>query len=214
VYIPNQFREERRPVLIGAMRAIQLACLVTPGPEGIDITHLPVLIREEGDALTLEGHMARPNPHWRALAEPRNSVAVFQGPQAYISPGWYETKRETGKVVPTWNYVSVHAHGLAEMVDDPAWVMRHLNDLSMHNEAGRAHPWAVSDAPADYIEGLRRVIVGVRLNVERLEGSWKMIQHRPEGDRLGTIAGLENESDAASHAVADLMRRLEAERSA
>lgn len=212
MYIPNQFREERRPVLIAAMRAIQLGCLMTPGPEGIEVTHLPLLIREEGETITLEGHMARPNPHWRVLAEPRSSVAVFQGPQAYISPGWYETKRASGKVVPTWNYVSVHAHGTAEMVEDPAWVMRHLNDLTTQNEAGREHPWAVSDAPADYIEGLRRVIVGVRLHVERLEGAWKMMQHKPERDRLGSIAGLEGESDAASRAVADIMRRLEAER--
>lgn len=206
MYIPRQFREERLDILAAAMREIGLAALVTGGSD-LQISHVPMVLKE-GDPWVLETHVARPNPHWQRAAGP--TVAIFQGPQSYISPSWYATKREHGRVVPTWNYIAVHAHGTLEVVDDKAWLLAHLDDLTRENEAGRAAPWHVADAPAEFIRGLTRAIVGLRMRVDRTEGAWKLIQHRSEGDRLGTIAGLETE--AGGGGVADAMRTLETAR--
>jgi transcriptional regulator len=130
MYVPRQFREERPEILARAVRDIQLAALVTPGPEELHVTHLPMVLKEGGDgAWTLESHVARPNPHWRTAGAGAASVAIFQGPQSYVSPSWYATKREHGKVVPTWNYIAVHAHGMLEAVEDQAWLLAHLETL-------------------------------------------------------------------------------------
>ncbi len=211
MYVPRQFREERPDVLAHAMRGIQFAALVTPGPEGLQVSHVPMVLKETRDGVwTLETHVARSNPHWTLAASRAASVAVFQGPQSYVSPSWYATKREHGKVVPTWNYIAVHAHGQLEAVEDPAWLLAHLDDLTRANEAGREHPWEVSDAPADFVQGLTRAIGGLRLPVARVEGACKMSQHRSEGDRVGAIGGLEE--DPHGGAVAEVMRKLEAAR--
>ncbi len=210
MYVPVQFRETRSDVLAGAVRDIQLATLVTLHEGAYHASHVPMVLKDDGGALTLETHVARGNPHWSAVdAASLVSLAVFQGPQAYVSPSWYETKREHGKVVPTWNYIAVHAHGPLERVADDAWLLAHLDDLTLANEAGRAHPWSVADAPAGFIDNLARAIVGLRLRVTRLEGSWKMIQHRSEGDRHGTMAGLAASPRAGDRAVADVMATLE-----
>jgi transcriptional regulator len=129
-----------------------------------------------------------------------------------VSPSWYETKRQHGKVVPTWNYVVVHAHGTLEVVEDRDWLLAHLGDLVAANEGRREQPWAITDAPAEFIDGMTRAIVGLRLTVERLEGKWKMIQNRSEADRLGTLAGLSASADPKDRAVAAIMRGLEIER--
>lgn len=213
MYVRKQFREERPEVLARAIREIQLAALVTPGgPEGgLQISHVPMVLKESADgARTLEFHVARPNPHWRLAGTGAPSAAIFQGPQAYISPSWYATKREHGKVVPTWNYIAVHAHGVLELVEDEAWLLAHIGELTAANEAGRDHPWAVSDAPADYVQGMTRAIVGLRLGVARFEATWKMAQHRSEDDRLGAIAGLD--AEPRGRAVAAVMRALETAR--
>lgn len=211
MYVPRQFREERRDVLARAVRSIQLATLVTPSADGLQVSHVPTVLKEAEDGgWTLSSHVARPNPHWTLAEDSVASVAVFQGPQAYVSPSWYATKREHGKVVPTWNYIAVHAHGALEAVEDQAWLLDHLNDLTNANEAGREHPWEVADAPADYVQGLTRAIVGLRLSVSMVEGAWKMIQHRSQGDRLGTICGLE--ADPHGQEVVEIMRTLEAAR--
>jgi transcriptional regulator len=150
----------------------------------------------------------RANEHWKALGSKAASLAVFQGPQTYISPSWYETKQH-GKVVPTWNYVVVHAHGPLEIVEDRDWLLAHLEDLVTANESRREQPWAISDAPTDFIDGMTRAIVGLRLTVDRLEGKWKMIQNRSEADRSGTLFGLSASADARDQAVAAIMRALE-----
>ena len=211
MYVPKQFREERPEILARAIRDIGLAALATTVADELQVSHVPMVLKEDaGGAWTLETHVARPNPHWQRPGGA--TVAIFQGPQSYVSPSWYPTKREHGRVVPTWNYIAVHAHGALEVVDDETWLLAHLDDLTRENEAGRAHPWNVSDAPAEFIRGLTRAIVGLRLPVRRAEGAWKMIQHRSEGDRLGTIAGLETEP--AGREVARTMRELEALRRA
>ena len=212
MYVPTQFREHRPEVLAEAVRSIQLAALITGTAEGYHASHVPMVLKDKNGAWVLESHVARPNTHWTVC--PRASLAVFQGPQAYVSPSWYATKREHGKVVPTWNYIAVHAHGTLEVVDDRDWLLAHLDDLTTANEGQREHPWALSDAPPEFIHNLTRAIVGLRLRVERLEGSWKMIQHRSEGDRRGAMAGLAASARPDDHEVADVMRGLEASRAA
>ena len=207
MYVPKQFREERPEILAGAIRDIGFAALATGGADDLQVSHVPMMLKE-GDAWVLETHVARPNPHWERAQRP--TVAIFQGPQSYISPSWYATKREHGKVLPTWNYIAVHVHGTLEVVDDEGWLLAHLNDLTRENEETREAPWKVSDAPAEFIRGLTRAIVGLRLRVTRAEGAWKMTQHRSENDRLGTIAGLE--AEAGGQDVARAMRDLEAAR--
>jgi transcriptional regulator len=209
MYNPVHYREERPDVLSAAIRDIKFAVLVTPAQDGIKVTHLPLVLKGEGDALRLEGHVARPNDHWAVLDRPLPSVAIFQGPHAYVSPSFYEAKREHGKVVPTWNYVTVHAHGTLERVDDPNALLAHLNDLTDLNEAGRQEPWAVSDAPDTYVAQMMRAIVGLSFKVERLEGKWKMSQNRPAADRLGTIAGLAGSPKPGDLEVAEAMRAIE-----
>ena len=211
MYVPRQFREERREILAGAIREIGLAALTTAGAEDLRVSHVPVVLKEDAEgAWTLETHVARLNPHWQCAGA--RTVAIFQGPQSYVSPSWYATKREHGRVVPTWNYIAVHAHGTLEVIDEEAWLLAHLDDLTRENEVGRPHPWAVSDAPEDFVRGLTRAIVGLRMRVQRAEGAWKMIQHRSQGDRLGTIAGLE--AEPGGKGVAQTMRALEVGRRA
>lgn len=189
MYRPDAFAENRRDVLLSAIADIQLAALVTPTAEGLHVTHVPMVTRADSDGIVLETHVARANPHWSAQPT-APSVAIFQGPQSYVSPSWYPSKQDHGKVVPTWVYIAVHAHGALEVRQDEPWLRRHLDALTDANEAGRPAPWQVSDAPEPFIGALSRGIVGLRLIVDRLEGSWKINQHKSEADRQGTEAGL------------------------
>lgn len=208
MYVPTQFVERRPEILIGAIREVQLAVLVTASSDDYHATHIPMIMKETDGTRVLEGHVARQNPHWEALvSDPKASIAIFQGPHAYVTPSWYETKQLHGKVVPTWNYIAVHAHGVLEAIEDPAWLRGHLEELTGTNESHRDQPWALDDAPGDFITNLTRAIVGLRLNIDRLEGSWKLIQHRSEGDIQGTIAGLSASRIPAENAVADAMRK-------
>jgi transcriptional regulator len=209
VYLPKHFAEERIEVLHEAIRRTELATLVTMGANGLFATHLPVLLDPSaGPFGTLYGHIARANPQWRDLASDTQALAIFLGPHTYISPRWYATKRETGRVVPTWNYLAVHAYGTVRTFDDPDQLRRHVEQLTDHHEGKRPDPWRVSDAPPDYVDGLLKGIVGLEFPIERIEGKWKMSQNRPEVDSLGTIAGLEAAGQPAARAVADIMRDL------
>jgi transcriptional regulator len=212
LYIPQHFEEKRPDVLARAIRGIQFALLVTALDGDYLATHLPMVLKYADGAFTLEAHVARANEHWKALGGKPVSLAVFQGAQTYVSPSWYETKRQHGKVVPTWNYVVVHAHGPLQIVEDRDWLLAHLEDLVSANESRREQPWAISDAPAEFIHGMTRAIVGLRLTVDRLEGKWKMIQNRSEADRLGTSAGLSASADPEDRAVGAVMRAVETER--
>jgi transcriptional regulator len=210
MYVPKQFQEHRTDILIDAVRTIQLACVVTHNAGAYHATHVPMFVRSDNEGFALlEAHVARGNPHWEALAQPAHSIAIFQGPQAYVSPGWYASKQEHGKVVPTWNYIAVHAEGPLEAVGEDDWLASHLDDLTTANEADRPHPWAVSDAPDDYIAGMRRGIVGIRMRVNRLQGAWKMIQHRSAADRAGVARGMEASGLTGAECVASVMRSLE-----
>ena len=212
MYAPKQFREERRDVLLSAIASICFAALIVPAGEELQAAHLPMIAREEGDWVVVDGHVARGNPLWRAVGDGAPALAIFQGPQAYIHPGWLPSKRETGRAVPTWNYVAVHAHGRLSVHDSHDWLVRHVDALTTATEAGRDEPWAVADAPEGYIDQLARGIVGVSLHVERLEGAWKLAQHHPETNRLGMIDGLSAVAGAGAAAVAAAMRDLERKR--
>ncbi len=213
MYTPTQFREDRPEVLAATVHDIRFATLVTATADGYHASHLPMVLKREEGGYVLEAHVASPNPHWEVFRSgPLPSLAIFQGPQAYVSPSWYETKRQHGRVVPTWNYIAVHAHGPMSIVEDRTWLLSHLEELTDANEGSREHPWAVSDAPADFIGNLVGAIVGLRLQVARFEGSWKLIQHRSEGDRQGAAAGLCASPRVGDQAVGRIMRDLEAAR--
>ena len=208
MYLPNSFAERDLPALFAFMEAHPLATLVTSTPTGLFGTHLPlVLHRDAGTMGTLFGHVARANPHSRSSSDGGvEALVIFTGPDAYITPEWYATKQETGRVVPTWNYVAVHAYATLHLHDDPSFLRPHLEALTRRHEGNRPKPWQVNDAPADYLEQQLKAIVGVELKIDRLEGKWKMSQNRVAADIDGVIHGL-SESDAArDRTVAEIVR--------
>lgn len=208
MYTPHSFAEHDLPTLHAFMEAHPLAAVVTHSPaDGVAATHLPlVLDRSAGPHGTLFGHFARANPHARCVADgPVAALIVFTGANAYISPTWYSTKEETGEVVPTWNYVAVHAHGTLRLHNDPSLLRAHLEMLTRRHESDRAHPWHVSDAPADYIAQQMKAIVGVALQIDRLEGKWKMSQNRPAADIAGVIHGLGASTASGDQSVAAIV---------
>ena len=191
MYLPPVFREESVDVLHALMRAHPLATLVTVGSEGIVANHIPMLVDAEPAPFgTLLGHVARANPVWRDFSTEVQTLAIFSGPEHYISPSWYPSKEEHGRVVPTWNYVAVHAYGRLEIHEDPEWLRSLVTRLTETHEAAFEQPWAVADAPADYVDGLLKAIVGIELRIERIDGKWKMGQNRSVEDRRGAVAGL------------------------
>jgi transcriptional regulator len=202
VYIRAQHHFHHPDDLPGLIEAHALGTWVQPATEGLQINHVPfVLDRAHGPQGTLVGHVARANPVWQALEAGAPSVVVFHGPQAYITPGWYPGKAAHGKVVPTWNYAVVHAHGVARAVHDTDWKRAMLERLSQAHEAAQPQPWQVSDAPADYIDRMLRAIVGIELPIDRLEGKLKASQDEDLPDRLGTVAGLQRSENPASRTM-------------
>jgi len=205
MYIPPAFREEDPVALHATIRAARLANLVTAAAEGLMATPLPLYLdAEEGDQGVLYGHLAKANPQWKA-APLGEAMAIFTGPDAYVTPSWYATKRETGKVVPTWNYVAVHVYGPVEFFEDADRLLKVVTRLTERQEQGRAEPWAVSDAPEAFVRAQLRGIVGLRLPIARLEGKRKMSQNRSAEDRAGVRQGLAASEDAADRAVAALI---------
>jgi transcriptional regulator len=206
MYLPPLFREDRLDVQHALIRAHPLGLLVTNGPGGLLANPIPfVLDQEPGPLGTLRGHLARGNPQWRDLDPEQEALVVFQGVERYITPSWYETKRETGKVVPTWNYAVVQARGRVRVVGDEAWLARQIVALTEAQEAERERPWAVTDAPPSFIGHQLKGIVGVEIEIARIEGKWKVSQNRPEADRAGVVDGLTEDGDEASLAMAELV---------
>jgi transcriptional regulator len=188
------------------MRAYPFACVITPGDDGVGVSHIPLHFDKSlGDRGVLRGHVARANPHWRDLSEGKPTLAIFNGPQAYITPQWYPSKAEHARVVPTWNYAVVHAHGTLRAVTDRAWLLANVTELTDAHEAAFTRRWAVSDAPDDYIDKMLAAIIGVELTITRLEGKFKLGQNRAEPDRQGAINGLAG-SGPANASLAALMR--------
>lgn len=191
MYIPKHFDEPRVDVLHELIGARPLSTLVTLTSGGLNANHIPLHLTKDPAPLgTLRGHVARANPMWSDLAKGVEVLAIFHGPDAYVTPSWYPTKAETGKVVPTWNYVVVHAYGPLRVIDDASWVRAQLEALTAHSEAAFAEPWHVTDAPRDFIDQLVGAIVGIEIVISRLSGKWKTSQNQPPQNQAGVIQGL------------------------
>jgi transcriptional regulator len=208
MYLPKHFEEADRGVLHGLIRAHPLGTWVTVHEGELLANHVPFLLdATRGEHGTLVGHVARANPVWRSFSASVPSVVVFQGIDAYVTPSWYPSKRQHGKVVPTWNYAVVHAHGLPRAIEDRAWLLDLVTRLTDANEAAMAVPWKVTDAPPDFVDRQLEAIVGIEIPIARLTGKWKVSQNRLATDRLGVVAGLLARSDATGDEMAALVKR-------
>jgi transcriptional regulator len=203
MYTPAHFKEERTEALHQLVHDHPLGLLITLGPEGMDATPIPFLLDTEPDGTAvLRAHVARANPVWREARTDVDTLVVFQGPQAYMSPSWYPSKADTGKVVPTWNYITVQARGQLVVRDDAEWLRGFVTRLTQRHEAVQAKPWAVTDAPADYIDTMLRAIVGIEIPLTSLKGKWKMSQNHPAANRRGAAQGLRRQGTEQALAVA------------
>ncbi len=206
-YLPSHFEVTERATLQALVHAHPLGTWVVQHEGELLVNHVPFLLDpERGEHGTLVAHVARANPVWRALASGAPSVVVFMGAQAYVSPNWYPSKHAHGKAVPTWNYATVHAHGVPTTFDDPARVLEVVTRLTQRHEAAQAQPWQVSDAPPQYVQGLLKAIVGIEIPVQRWIGKFKLSQNRPLADRLGVVAGLTGQGNAEDLSMAALMQ--------
>lgn len=207
MYNPASNAEHRPEVMFDFIEAHPLGSLITSSPGGeLFASHLPLLAdRERGEHGTLLGHLARANPHHRIPRGDADALVIFTGPDAYVTPAWYEAKAEHGRVVPTWNYVAVQAYGRLRFIDDPAILREIIESLTTRHETPRPQPWHVSDAPADYIEKQLRAIVGVELTITRLEGRWKMSQNRSRADIDGVVRGLGESRVPSDRVVAEIV---------
>ncbi|HZP77620.1 MAG TPA: FMN-binding negative transcriptional regulator [Pseudolabrys sp.] len=206
MYQPAHFREDKLEVQHALIRAHPLGLLVTNGKSGLTANLLPfVLDATTSPHGTLKCHLARANPQWQEFDPAQEALVVFQGVERYITPSWYVTKRETGKVVPTWNYAVVQAYGRITVRDDHDWLAQQIRELTMSQEQQRAQPWAVEDAPSPFVDAQIRAIVGLEIPLARIEGKWKVSQNRPERDRATVIDGLNAEADEVSQAMAELV---------
>jgi transcriptional regulator len=206
LYLPAHFNETRTDVMRALMRAHPLSTLVTQRDSGLVANHLPVqTLDEPGPLGCVRGHVARANPLWREYRADSQALAIFQGPQVYISPSFYPSKAKTGEVVPTWNYVVVHASGTLRFIEDRDWLRGFVAGLTATHEAPRSVPWKIDDAPAPYIDKMLSLIVGFEFSITALSGKWKVSQNRPQADRAGVIGNLRSADDADSNEIAEML---------
>lgn len=207
MYTPAPFAEPDIKVLHALIRSQPLGIWVVQSAGELVVNHIPFIIDStRGEHGTLRGHVARANDVWKQASSGSESVVVFQGPQAYITPSWYPAKQEHGKVVPTWNYAVVHAHGVPRIIEDREWLRQNVGELTSAHESHRESPWQVTDAPSSFIDGLLQAIVGIEIPIARLVGKWKVSQNRATPDRLGVISGLSQSSDSEALEMARLIR--------
>jgi transcriptional regulator len=201
MYAPNNFNEDRLEHNHGLMRAHPLATLIVADADGgVTADLIPFMLYADegaGGLGLLRAHVARANPLWRTLQDAPSCLVLFQGPEAYISPSWYETKRTTHKVVPTWNYAMAQARGMARVVDEAAWLRRQLDDLTAAQEGRLPQPWQPSDAPAEFLAATMKGIIGIEIPIDSLVGKWKLSQNRGAEDQRGVVAGLQSRSELA-----------------
>ena len=208
MYLPKHFEETRIEVLHEHIRKHPLATIVTLTSTGLEANHIPLVLDSQGSDLgILRGHVARANSLWREFNTEVETLAIFQGPDSYISPSWYPSKNEHGKVVPTWNYAVVHARGSLKVIEDTEWLLKLLEKTTLEHEGQRDVPWRVSDAPADFVEKLLGAIVGIELQITSLTGKWKVSQNQKPIDHAGVIEGLRNEGTADALAMAELVQK-------
>ncbi len=207
MYLPTHFEERDPERLRSFIERFPLGSLVTATESGLGANHIPFLFADSGSAAgTLHAHIARANPLWQEGVRDATALVIFHGPDSFISPSWYPSKRENARVVPTWNYAVVHVHGVLRFVDDPAWVRSHVEALTREHEGKRDAPWAVTDAPADFIEKMVAAVVGIEISITRLVGKWKVSQNRSISDRVGVVGALEREAVPSGTTIAALIR--------
>jgi transcriptional regulator len=207
MYLPQHFEETRLEVMQALVAAQPLCTLVTLSEAGLVADQIPMLLRaDQGPLGTLVGHVARANPLWQATRLDLPVLLLFQGPQHYVSPGWYPSKQEHGKVVPTWNYVVVQARGLLQVHDDAAWVRAQVTQITRQQERGSNQPWAVDDAPRDYTDAMLRAVVGISIEVSQWSGKWKVSQNQVAANRAGVVQALSALPDSQAAAMAGLVQ--------
>ncbi len=207
MYVPATFRESRLDAMHALMRAHPLGLLVTHGAAGLQASPVPFLLyADEGAHGVLRAHVARANPHWQRLDDVAECLVVFQAADGYVTPSWYPSKAATHRVVPTWNYATVHAWGRPRSVSDDDWLRRQLEDLTAYHESRRPRPWSVADVPVDFLASQMKAVVGIEIPIARIEGKWKMSQNKEVADRAGVVDGMRMHDDPHHNpAVADLV---------
>jgi transcriptional regulator len=213
MYQPPYHREDRLPVQHALIRAYPLGTMITSGPGGLAGNPIPFILDEKaGSNGILKSHIARANRQWREFDPQSEAMVVFMGPQTYVSPSWYVTKQESGKVVPTWNYACVHVYGLIRLIEDRDWLYSQIRELTELQERDRTSPWSVDDAPPGFITSMIEAIIGIEITISRIEGKWKVSQNRNEADRQGVIVGLTESGDVTDRAMADLVAGADAKK--
>ncbi len=205
MYIPPKFTQNDVTQLHDLIREYPLAAMVVNNKEGLDAMHLPLLLRKEGDKDKLVGHIAKANPIWRTT-DVLSTLAIFKGPDHYISPNFYPTKQQHGRAVPTWNYTAVHVKGTISFTHEAAWLLNTVDELTRINESTQLSPWSINDAPENYIDSLLRAIVGVEISIETIEGKWKLSQNQPDVNQNGIVDELYKKSTEAANRMAMLVK--------
>ena len=206
MYIPNSFRQEDHAQLKNFIADHPLATLVSTSASGLEANHIPFYLVEENGEELLRGHIAKANPLWKEAQDKSQVLVIFQGPESYISPNWYPSKKEHGKVVPTWNYASVHLKGEINFIGDEQWKLNMLNTLTNTAEAQQSEPWQVADAPQDFINRQLAGIVGIEISISSTQGKWKMSQNKSDKDYQAVVEGLSKSGDSGSKETADFMK--------
>jgi len=208
MYEPLPHRQDDLAAQHALIRSHPLGLLISHGAQGLEANAIPFLVDPAASRLgTLQAHMARANGQWRALQEAEEALVIFQGADHYITPSWYATKRETGRVVPTWNYVMVQVRGRPKVIEDAGWLRAQIEALTNRQEGARAAPWAVGDAPDDFVAAQIRQIVGVEIEIADIKGKWKVSQNRKTEDRAGVVAGLLADRDEGAAEMAAIIER-------
>ncbi|HEY9773836.1 MAG TPA: FMN-binding negative transcriptional regulator [Planktothrix sp.] len=209
MYTPQSFKEDRIEVLHDFIKSNPLGLLISNGAEGPLATAIPFHLVNDGSEFGMfQAHLARANPHWQSI-DNQNILIVFQGTDAYISPSWYPSKLEHGKVVPTWNYIMIQARGIAKVMDDPEWIKRQITALTNQQEQDKSDPWKVSYAPESYIDTELRAIVGLEIKISQMEGKWKLSQNRNLQDRRGVAENLQAEGNTEMSSLVRQYGRLD-----
>ena len=206
MHIPSKFKQNEQSQLISIMREYPFATLVTHSTSGIEATHLPVVFVEAEGKYSIQAHIAKANKIWKSVEEGAEILLIFNGPNCYVSPNYYPTKKETGKAVPTWNYVVVHVKGSISFIHDEKWIYNMIDSLTKEHESKQDLPWSISDAPETYINKMLSAIVGIEIAVDSIEGQWKLSQNQPEVNKLGVIQRLLEKGEAAELNVSALVK--------
>ena len=206
MHIPNKFKQNDIACLENIIQDYPFATLVTHSESSLDATHIPFVLTQSDGIKFLRGHIARINPMWKNVSNKSEVLVVFNGPNCYISPNNYPTKKATGKAVPTWNYVTVHVKGVMSYIHDKESKLEMLDDLTRQHEAGQPIAWSTSDAPEDYIQTMLTGIVGLEIKISEIDGQWKLSQNQPQQNRLGVIEGLSQQDDIASQTISKLVK--------